>query len=173
MDKHPISKGQDDEFTTCWREHREGWVCLLPEGHRDLDTLLPDAMRPYTDLDILEAAWRDYQADPEMAAAWVRQILTDGLLLIEKCREARRLMAVDFERADDAEDMYRESEQRWARAVNDATEARSEIARLTELLDLAGGRVAIEKWIAENPASVRLLRAKELRDAIMERLGES
>lgn len=33
MNKHPISRGQDDEFTTCWREHRPGYVCILPEGH--------------------------------------------------------------------------------------------------------------------------------------------
>ena len=31
--KHPISQGQPSEHTTCWREHEEGRVCMLQEGH--------------------------------------------------------------------------------------------------------------------------------------------
>lgn len=44
-DKHPISRGQDDEFTVCWREHRPGYVCLLPEGHDVHRPDVADAVR--------------------------------------------------------------------------------------------------------------------------------
>lgn len=46
MDKHPISKGQPSEFTTCWREHTPGAVCLREEGHDDIEE---------TDLAVTEA----------------------------------------------------------------------------------------------------------------------
>lgn len=31
--KHPIASGQENYDTVCWREHRIGQVCILPEGH--------------------------------------------------------------------------------------------------------------------------------------------
>lgn len=53
MDKHPISRGQPNEFTTCWREHNPGYVCILPEGHDDVEERDPAidaayaAIRPF------------------------------------------------------------------------------------------------------------------------------
>lgn len=36
-EKHPISVGQPTRDELCWRQHRDGYVCILPEGHELAD----------------------------------------------------------------------------------------------------------------------------------------
>lgn len=54
MEKHPISHGQPTRETVCWREHNPGYVCILPEGHEEVEADLRAELTAR-----IEAVWDD------------------------------------------------------------------------------------------------------------------
>lgn len=58
-EKHPISNGQPTRDELCWRQHRDGWVCLREEGHGDSPVQVGDTLLDIADLTEIQTFERE------------------------------------------------------------------------------------------------------------------